>query len=156
MAETNGAVSGEVIEKSSVTVPPPGYPVRFSLVGGSRSTELAAAGKREQYGVYYEMYRQHPIVRGAIEKISKYAVATGFHFEPEEQNAEVDVEKERTLRKFFRSSNAIHLLRLTYKDLLIYGEAFWYIDRSILKTPLKALRLHPKYMSPQLNAAETE
>lgn len=156
MSQNNGAVSGEVIEKSSVTVPPPGYPVRFSLVGGSRSTELLSASKREQYGIYYEMYRQHPIVRGAIEKISKYAVATGFHFEPEEQNAEIDQTKATTLRKFFRQSNAIHLLRLTYKDLLIYGEAFWYIDKSVLGTPLKALRLHPKYMSPQLNAAETE
>src|SRR5689334_24045846 len=124
------------IEKSSVTVPSPGLPVRFALLGGSKTGDLVTLARKEIYGVYYEMYRQHPIVRGAIEKISKYAVATGFHFEPEEQNAEIDQTKATTLRKFFRQSNAIHLLRLTYKDLLIYGEAFWYVDKSVLGTPL--------------------
>jgi HK97 family phage portal protein len=44
------------------------------------------------------------------------------------------------------------LLRMTYKDLLIYGEAFWAIEKTILgKTPVRALRLHPKFMSPILD-----
>lgn len=152
------ALSGENIQKSQVTVPPPGFPTRFSIIGGGKPGigELLAFTKREQYGIYYEMYRQHPIVRGAIEKIAKYAVATGIHFEPEDPNEELNEERAKKLRRFFRNSNAIHLLRLTYKDLLIYGEAFWWIDRSVLGSPLSAKRLHPKHMSPKLNEAETE
>lgn len=156
MTDQVKAVAGEVIEKSQVTITPPGYPVRFSLVGGDRSAELLTYAKREQYGIYYEMYRQHPIVRGAVEKVAKYAVATGLHFEPEDPNDELNEARAKKLRKFFRASNAIHLLRLTYKDLMIYGEAFWYVDISILDTPLKALRLHPKYMSPKLSADESQ
>ena len=150
------AVDGEVIEKSQqVTVTPPGFPVRFSLVGGARSAELLTYAKREQYGIYYEMFRQHPIVRGAIEKIAKYAVSTGIHFEPEDPNQALNESRAKKLRRFFRDSNSIHLLRLTYKDLMIFGEAFWVIDTSIMGSPLKALRLHPKFMSPRLSEDES-
>lgn len=144
------AVEGEVIEKASITVSPPGLPVRFALIGGNKTGELLTYTKRELYGIYYEMYRQHPIVRGAIEKISKYAVATGFRFEVADQSEEMDTRKEAKLKLFFRRSDAIHLLRMTYKDLLIYGEAFWYVEKSLMGTPLRAKRLHPKYMSPNL------
>lgn len=146
----------DTMQKSQVTVTPPGYPVRFSLVGGKRSAELTTYVKQQQYGIYYEMYRQHPIVRGAIEKVSKYAVSTGYHFEPEDPNDELDDEKAKKLRAFFRKSNAIHLMSLTYKDLMIYGEAFWLIQRNLYLEPLKALRLHPKHMSPVLSQDESE
>jgi HK97 family phage portal protein len=142
------------IQKSQVTVPTPGYPARFTLIGGSKSTELATFAKRNQYGVYYEMFRQHPILRGAVEKLSKYAVSTGFHFEPDSPDIELNKRKERVLKKFFRDSRSGHLLRLTYKDLIIYGEAFWVIEQSLLGTPMRALRLHPKYMSPVLDDGE--
>jgi HK97 family phage portal protein len=145
------AISGEVIEKSQVTVTPPGLPVRFALLGGHKSGELLTFTKQSQYGIYYEMYRQHPIVRGGIEKISKYAVATGFHFEAEDPIEDLNDRKHKELKRFFRRSNAVHLLRLTYKDLLIYGEAFWVVEKSLLGTPMRALRLHPKFMSPELS-----
>lgn len=150
MTRTGSAVQGEVIEKSQVTVSPPGMPVRFALLGGNKTGELLSYSKRELYGIYYEMFRQHPIVRGAIEKISKYAVATGFHFEPEDQTQEMSTAKEAKLKLFFRRSNAKHLLRITYKDMMIYGESFWVVEKSLLGTPLRAMRLHPKYMSPLL------
>ena len=139
------------IEKSQVTVVPPGNPVRFALLGGSKTGPMVNFAKRALYDIYYEMFRQHPIVRGAIEKISKYSVATGFHFEPEDQAKEMSVAKEAKLKLFFRRSDALHLLRITYKDLLIYGEGFWYIDKTVLGTPIKALRLHPKHMAPILS-----
>jgi HK97 family phage portal protein len=142
----------EVIEKSQITVPTPGLPARFSLIGGSKQNLLLTHAKREQYAIYYEMFRQHPILRGAVEKLTKYAVSTGYHFEPDTPEGSVPKNKELTLRRFFRKSRSGHLLRLTYKDLIIYGEAFWWIEKSILGTPLRALRLHPKYMSPDLDS----
>lgn len=138
-------------QKSVITVPTPGLPVRFSLVGGRKADVLTTHAKQSQYGVYYEMFRQHPIVRGAVEKLAKYAVSTGFHFEPDTPDGTLNKLKERKLRAFFRKSRSGHLLRLTYKDLIIYGEAFWVIEKSLLGTPLRALRLHPKYMSPNLD-----
>lgn len=142
------------LQKSQITVPTPGFPARFSLIGGGKSADLLTHSKQQQYGIYYEMFRQHPILRGAVEKLAKYAVSTGFHFESDDPKVELDNERALTLKRFFRKSRSGHLLRLTYKDLIIYGEAFWVIEKSILKTPLRALRLHPKYMSPKLDTAE--
>lgn len=144
------------IQKASVTIPPPGTPARFAILGGKNASEMIAYTKKELYGIYYEMFRQHPIVRASIEKISKYAVATGFHFEPEDQTEEMSPAKEKKLKLFFRRSDAMHLLRTTYKDLLIYGEAFWYVEKTLLETPIRAKRLHPKFMSPKMSADETE
>lgn len=143
------------LQKASLTVTPPGS-THFTVLGGSKKGQLLAYTKKEQYGVFYEMFRQHPIVRGSIEKISKYAVATGFHFEPEDQTEDINTAKERKLKVFFRRSDSIHLLRLTYKDLLIYGESFWYVEKTVLKTPIKAKRLHPKHMSPKLSDDEQD
>lgn len=144
---------GADIKKSQITVSPPGLPTSFNYLGKQTSNSLIGASglsaKAEQYGVYYEMFRQHPILRGAIEKVSKYAVSTGFHFEPEDQAEEMSPAKERKLKLFFRRSNAVHLLRLTYKDLLIYGESFWMVEKTLLLTPTRALRLHPKYVTPE-------
>lgn len=144
-------VSGEVIEKS-ITVPPPGKPVRFAILGGNKTGELLAMTKQNQYSLWYEMYKQHPILRGAIEKISKYAVANGFRFEPENSSEPLNENKHTILKRFFRRSNATHLLRMTYKDLLIFGESFWVVEKTLLGTPIKAMRLHPKHMSPKLDS----
>lgn len=144
------------IEKSQVTIPAPGLPTRFIALGPDKtgkSGPLLALTKQNQYGIYYEMFRQHPILRGAIEKISKYAVTTGFKFVSPDPNTEPNSERVTALQKFFRRSNAQHLLRMTYKDLLIYGETFWLIEKTVLgSTPVRAMRLHPKFMSPDLDA----
>src|SRR6476661_2747458 len=145
----------QTLEKSQITVPAPGLPTRFLVLGGDKagkSGPLLALTKQNQYGIYYEMYRQHPILRGAIEKISKYSVSTGFRFVSPDPNVEPNSERVKALQKFFRKSNAQHLLRMTYKDLLIYGEAFWAVEKTVLgATPIRALRLHPKFMSPVLD-----
>lgn len=149
---TQEAIQGEVIQKSQVSLSPPGLPVRFALLGGRTMAEIGTQTKMLSYDIYYEMFRQHPIVRGGIEKLAKYAVATGFHFTAENPNDEVDDSKERELRAFFRRSNVLHLLRVSYKDLLIYGEFFWLIENNALQQPRRAIRLHPKHMEPALNS----
>lgn len=139
------------IQKSSITVPSPGLPVRFALLGGSKTGDMVSLARKQIYGIYYEMFRQHPVVRGAIEKISKYSVATGFHFESDDKNEMVNADREKAAKKFFRRSNAQHLLRITYKDILIYGETFWLIEKTLGKTPIRAMRLHPRLMDPIVN-----
>lgn len=143
----------DVIEKSQVAVPVPGLPTRFNLLGGQSSSQVLYRARKEQYGIYYEMFRQHPVIRAAIEKISKYAVSNGYHFEKDDplEEGEIPTYKRKALNRFFKRSRAQHLLRLTYKDILIYGEAFWHVEKSLVGTPLRALRLHPKFMLPILS-----
>jgi HK97 family phage portal protein len=142
------------IEKAQVTLMPPGGTTRFALLGVQPPDDVLHYNKRQQYGIYYEMYRQHPVVRSAIDKKATYAIAGGYQFVPEDPKGEVSDNKLRRLKLFFRKSNAKQLLRLTYKDLDIYGESFWLIIRSMAesRTPLKAVRLHPRYMQPKLNS----
>jgi HK97 family phage portal protein len=152
------ADEGIQLEKSQVSVPVPGMPSRFTLLGGAGASGAVYRTRKENYGVYYEMYKQHPIVRASVEKISKYAVSNGYHFEKDDplEEGEIPDYKRKTLNRFFKRSKAQHLLRLSYKDMLIYGEAFWHIERSVAQTPFRALRLHPKFMIPILDENEEE
>jgi len=122
----------------------------FTVLGATKNGEayFIDRSRKARYATFYEMYRQHPTVRAGIEKIAKVAVANGYRFVPSEPDEPVEDTKVKALRKFFRVSNGSQLLRVTYKDLLIYGEAFWLIirDKSAAGTPISARRLHPYYM----------
>lgn len=128
------------VMKADITVQAPSATGQLSQTG-------QAAQRRSQGDLYYSMYRAHPTVRAAIEKIAKTAVATGYQFSPATAETPLDLGDPRldTLRLFFRTSNANQLLRATYKDLLIFGDAFWWINKARGGVPLKAQRLHPKY-----------
>lgn len=106
--------------------------------------------RKERYTIYYEMYRQHPTLRAGVEKIAKVAVANGYRFVPANPDDKLSEPNVDTVRSFFRESNGSQLLRLTYKDLLIYGESFWLIVLRGNGEPFKAIRLHPRYMSEQV------
>jgi HK97 family phage portal protein len=142
------------IRKAQVALPPPGGLSRWALLGGAVSPDTNAFAlswaKRQQYAIYYEMYRQHPVVRAAIEKKAQSAVASGYHFKPADADDTLNNRKAEILERFFRRSHSQQLLRLTYKDLDIYGECFWLIIRSIAeaRTPMKAMRLNPRFMQP--------
>lgn len=138
------------VEKAQTALPPPGYNVRFALLGANPASDTASYAKRQQYGIYYEMYRQHPIVRSIIDRKANYAIAGGYRFVSEDPRQPVSEDKIKKLKYFFRKSNAKQLLRNTYRDLDVYGESFWLIQRSIsqTRTPLKAMRLNPRYMTP--------
>lgn len=153
MADTASNIFGQVIEKSQVTMSVPGSATRFALLGPKPNDDVLHYNKRQQAGIYYEMWRQHPIVRAAIDKKATFAVSGGYQFIAEDPKDKVDEEKARRLKLFFRRSSAKQLLRMTYKDLDIYGEAFWLIQRSISKerTPIKAVRLNPRYTNPKIN-----
>ncbi len=111
-------------------------------------------GRKARYAVYYEMYRQHPTVRAAIEKIAKVSVTNGYRFSPTKPDDDLNKTRLEQLELFFRKSNGSQLLRTTYRDLLIYGEAFWLIIRTNSGVPISARRLHPQYMDEKTNLGE--
>lgn len=137
------------MEKAIVGVPAPG--VRFHVLkkDGNEDDPANARNKitrEHKASIHYEMYRQHPTIRAAIEKIAKVAVATGYGFQSDPAGEKVDEEKRKALRLFFRKSNGNQLLRLTYKDLLIFGDAYWWIERARNGKPIRAMRLHPAFV----------
>jgi len=139
--------------KAQVSQPPPGGLTRWTVLGGTAQVgDVVTYQKRQQYSIYYEMYRQHPVIRAAIERKAQFAVASGFHFQSTDLKKEVNEGKQAALARFFRRSSGQQLLRLTFKDLDIYGESFWLIERSIAeaRTPIKAVRLNPRYMLPMV------
>jgi HK97 family phage portal protein len=112
----------------------------------SRGVDMPSAEKREMAGIYSEIYRKHPWVRAAIDKIAKVSAAPGYNFVPSDPTEDVIKLHKSELVKFFRKSHGKKLLRMTYKDLLIYGEAYWWIDMTLGGRPRMAKRLHPRYM----------
>lgn len=151
MAATRRTKAQVAVEKAQVTQPVPGkVSANFSILGLTASGESfnIDRGRKGRYQTYYEMFKQHPTVRAGVEKIAKVAVANGYRFVPADADDEVPEQEADTLRMFFRKSNGSQLLRTTYKDLLIYGEAFWLIvrDKSQSANIINARRLHPQYM----------
>lgn len=141
------------LQKSQVSLPPPGGTTRWALIGGNSAlSDIALPDKRQQLAIYYEMYRQHPVVRAAIDKKAQYASAAGYKFKGLDPVKEPSEYKITALKRFFRRSNGQKLLRVTFKDLDIYGESFWVVQRTIAdaKTPIKAYRLNPRYMRPKV------
>jgi HK97 family phage portal protein len=147
--ETRSRDSSGRFTKAQVDVPVPGRIQAniFSLGLKPDGQKIAINPTRKaRYTTYYEMYRQHPTLRAGIEKIAKVTVANGFRFIAEDADIAVDQNQVKELRRFFRASNAHQLLRDTYRDLMIYGEAFWLIEKRLNKKPIRARRLHPYYM----------
>lgn len=148
----------EEIQKSSITISPPGMPLRFGVLTGAQAVAgaygVVNGDKKFLYQTYEDMYVQHPYVRAVIEKLARYCVTSGYGFVPFENDQpknEVNVKK---LNRFFRRSMAGQLLRATYRDLMIFGEAFWFIERNLLNSPRRALRLHPMYTVPVVEDGE--
>lgn len=150
MAPRKTATKPMEIEKAQVSLPPPGMITKFALVGDKKSSLVSGSeiSRREQLGLYYEMYRQHPVVHAAINRKAAVASSGGLAFKtPNTEDTEnLPKTKVNKLRTFLRKSNIRKLLRLTYKDLDIYGESFWVIILDGNQQPMKAMRLNPRYM----------
>ena len=141
------------IQKAQVALPPPGGLSRMTILGGEKVvTDIPFPEKRAQAAVYYEMYRQHPVVRAAIDRKAQYASAGGFSFRMVDPSMPMNERKEIILQRFFRKSHAAQLFRTTYKDLDIYGESFWLIIRGIgdARMPIRAWRLNPRFVTPKV------
>jgi HK97 family phage portal protein len=143
------------IEKAQVALPVPGVQTRFTALksGSTKANDILDYSRRAQGSIYYEMYRQHPVVRAAIERKSTYSSAGGWNYNHPEPGQVPEESHVKFLKNFCRKSNIKQLLRLTYKDLDIYGESFWVIiyGKDEARTPIKAMRLNPRFMMPQLS-----
>lgn len=145
-----------VIEKSEVTVPAPGGMIHALKKQPSGNVSLPNQDRRTAAGIYYEMYRKHPWVRAVVDKIAKNAAAPGISFVASDPEKTVVKLHRSSLVDFFRKSHSKKLLRATYKDILIFGEAFWWVDVTAGGKPLMAKRLIPEYVDAVLNEAGDE
>lgn len=101
----------------------------------------------KSHATYTRMYKQHPIVRAVIDKISRTAVATGYQLVPVDSTAELNDANAKKIDLTFRRSKIISLLRQTYQDLLIYGDAFWYILPARDGVPFRFYRIAPQQVN---------
>jgi HK97 family phage portal protein len=101
----------------------------------------------KSYATYTRMYKQHPIVRSVIDKISRTAVATGYQLIPVDSTQEINKANADKIDLTLRRSKIISLLRQTYRDLMIYGDAFWYITKSRDGVPFSFFRVAPQYVN---------
>lgn len=137
------------LEKAEISIPAPG--IRFHVLKRDPSEETperisSKLTRENKASIHYEMFRQHPTIRAAVEKVAKVSVATGYAFQSDPPGGDVDESKRKDLRLFFRKSNAKQLLALTYKDLYIFGDAYWWVERARNGKPLRAMRLHPAFV----------
>ena len=125
-----------------------------SSLNVSRSSDVIAipSGQLREnaiksHATYTRMYKQHPIVRSVIDKISRTAVATGYQLVPVDPMQEINKAAADKIDLTFRRSKITSLLRQTYRDLMIYGDAFWYITKSRDGVPFSFFRIAPQYVN---------
>ena len=134
------------IEKADLTVTPPGGgTIRFAIIEGKKGTVVPNTEKRRVDEIHYDMYRQHPIVRSAVDKKAKVASTNGYMFRPAEMADALNEVEAKELRAFFKRSGGKTLFFQLFQDLHIYGRAFWWLEYRGGK-PWKAKRLHPKFV----------
>jgi len=97
----------------------------------------------KSWATYTNMYRQHPIVRSVVDKIARTAVASGFQFVPRDRSKPLNERSAAKVEEILQRSNAISLLRETYRDLLVYGDAYWYLLPARNGVPFQMIRVAP-------------
>lgn len=137
------------LNRAQVTVTPPGGTRLSVLQATTASSDLTAPMHRQTlYTIFYEMYRRHPWVRAGVDKRAQTAVSAGYQLTPADPSSELNASQAKEFRAFARRSNFSQLRRATYKDIDIYSEGFWWVQLTKGGKPLKAFRLHPKYVNP--------
>lgn len=99
------------------------------------------------YSTYTRMYKQHPIVRAAVDKISKTCVAAGYNFVPRDPKEDLSESSEAKLVEIFTRSKMNRVLRTLYTDLLVYGDAFWWVELTRLNEGYAFTRVAPSQVS---------
>ena len=99
------------------------------------------------HGTFTSMYKGHAIVRACIDKIAKSCVAAGYKFIPRDSKLDLDEGDDEKLTEVFTRSKFRSLLRSAYIDLLIYGDAFWWVQMNRLTEGHMLLRVAPSQVS---------
>jgi HK97 family phage portal protein len=112
---------------------------------------IANDQKREtpakSWATYTRMYKQHPIVRSVVDKIARTAVASGFQFIPRDRAKALNEGAANKVQEIMQRSNSVALLRETYRDLLIYGDAYWYLTPARNGAPFQMIRVSPSQVN---------
>src|SRR4051812_6598913 len=77
------------LTKAQVSVPPPGGVSRYALLGPQLNNDVVRYSRRQQLAIYYEIYKQHPVVKSAIDKKADMCVAGGWDYVPEDNSIAV-------------------------------------------------------------------
>jgi HK97 family phage portal protein len=137
MTDTLRVVSGPVIERAAQ--------------GGSNIISLSATEKRvastANWDTYLQMYKTHPVVRAAIDKIAKAATSSGYKFLPRDSTKPVNQAEVDQLNLIFARSKANFVLRTIFVDLLIYGDAFLHIVKARNDAPYSFSREMPQFIT---------
>jgi HK97 family phage portal protein len=116
---------------------------------------IANDQKREtpakSWATYTRMYKQHPIVRSVIDKIARTAVASGFQFIPRDRSKPLNERAAAKVQEILQRSNSISLLRDTYRDLMVYGDAYWYLTPARNGAPFQMIRVSPAQVNIVIN-----
>jgi HK97 family phage portal protein len=116
---------------------------------------IANDQKREtpakSWATYTRMYKQHPIVRSVVDKIARTAVASGFQFIPRDRAKALNENAANKVQAIMQRSNSVALLRETYRDLLIYGDAYWYLTPARNGVPFQMIRVAPSQVNIVIN-----
>lgn len=137
--------NGEVVEKAH-TGDGRAQRLNFNIVPISSLDLKGAQPKRDwmQWKLLYDMYRRHPTVRAAIDKIVKVATNTGYDFVPRDSRAKVKQSEYRKCKAFFdKQHDFVGELRRIYQDLLIFGDAYLYVVPDRRRQPSKLKRIAP-------------
>lgn len=103
-----------------------------------------AEPKKSDYTLYLEMYKRHPTVSAAINKIVKVCTNTGWDFVPRDSRTSVDESEYNTANTFFNTQpDFMTEARKVYQDLLIFGDAFLYVVPNRRRKPSRLKRLAP-------------
>lgn len=128
-----------------------------------RSTNIISISSTEQrapapggYSNYTRMYKQHAIVRATVDKLAKTCVASGIQFIPRDSTKDLNQANALVLSDTFARSKIIALLRSAYVDLLVYGDAYWFLTKSRLGVPYQFVRVAPSSVQVIIDIATRE
>lgn len=116
---------------------------RIISIGPTEERKVTPAG----YATYTRMYKQHPIVRASVDKIAKSCTATGYMFAPRDTREQLNEQRAAVLSEAFSRSKASYRLRQIYTDLLVYGDAYLYIEPARNGVPYSFSRVAPATVS---------
>lgn len=104
-----------------------------------------STSKKGNWRDYYDMYRNHALVRAAIDKIAKTSTNVGYDFVPRDSRLPIKKGEVKILQDFFaQQTDFIYELRRVYKDLMICGDAYLYVIPDRRRNPVRLKRLAPK------------
>lgn len=123
------------------------FPIERSSNVISISNNESRAPAPGGYRTYTDMYKRHPIVRATVDKLAKTCVANGIQFIPRDSTKDLNTANATNLSDTFYRSKIQALLRSTYVDLLVYGDAYWFLTKSRLGVPYQFMRVAPAQVS---------